>query len=235
MRKLNYYFITLFKIFFRPKQVFFTTTALFLLLFISRAQAAVSCTGDGDCTPSVQYCEAGSCKNYCGPNNQRCSADKPLCYLGSCVVCTTDGECDPGMMCSSQNECVPIQRCSSTSDCSFSSTRICSQEGLCVNPPSPCTLDTHCQKGDVCNKTKGLCETPAKSCTADADCGKNQFCETPQNVCRIKYQERYVGGCAVTQYDGTNSLLRNFLALFLGILLVSVLYKVLRIRNRKSL
>jgi len=111
-------------------------------------------------------------------SNKDCNGELPVCYAGSCVECTGNGDCEsnPSMVdahklaCKkSDNVCV---ECTGNGDCenafALENKLICFQnENLCVE----CTRASQCSNVNLpeCDIDKKICV----ECTSDGDCIKD--------------------------------------------------------------
>jgi len=122
----------------------------------------VTCLQDSDCMP-YEFCDLGQ-PVYgpdgtlaCCPPNARCTSDIPPCGSGVCRLqpgyCWTDGDCLPGQRCEGAIVCPPGAYCF-----------VADQPGKCVTDSYiPCTGDSSCPKGYVCDTTQCLSCCPNAS------------------------------------------------------------------------
>ena len=80
-----------------------------------------------------------------------------------------------GTSCACDGFCGMSPTCSSDADCGG---LFCSQ-GMCIElvTNAPCTKDSQCGKGQVCDKAAGLCADGGAACKSSADCGPDQACD----------------------------------------------------------
>jgi len=104
-----------------------------------------SCSGDGDCSRSLPFCNMGEQK---------------------CVECLSATECPAGHRCAAETHtCEPP--CSSPNDCAGIDRPVCSATGVCVQ----CDADPDCESMPLtphCNIRNGLCV----ACLVQKDCGQ---------------------------------------------------------------
>ncbi|MFO0559469.1 MAG: hypothetical protein U0269_15740 [Polyangiales bacterium] len=136
--------------------------------------------------------------------------------------CSTNSECDPGLVCDrALGECVPASRgCTMTSDCPAG--QYCDDRNTCV---PGCSTNTDCASlgaGLVCNNTTRRCEAGG-GCTTSAQCSMGQSCvggrcRNPDQVCQFNFQcgagqqcidGRCVAGCSMAVPCPTGQVCTN--------------------------
>lgn len=145
------------------------------------AHACVACLDDASCsTDGSRVCNltTHSCEDGVGgcSKDAQCSEDglrkcRKLPAPGTCVACTTDGDCFGGNKCLGNVCLVPNVGCATDAACSGSTPKCNPGTQTCV----ACLNNTHCGAGRLCTGFECvLVATP--ECTTSAQCPGAEIC-----------------------------------------------------------
>lgn len=129
-----------------------------------RSKIGTSCTAQSDCVPPhpgdpTGFCSDGyCCSSACAAECDTCAATPGTCTL--LAKGTAAAACVLGNVCDGQNAACPTT-CSADPECATG--YYCSVDHHCA---PPCTDNSQCPSGILCNKTSGRCETGG-SCQDD--------------------------------------------------------------------
>lgn len=139
---------------------------------ISPLTATLQCRSNSDCDDGNacngrESCLLGNCVAGLPPICGRgASCDRTFgCFIASPCNSAVDcpiGDCRSG-------SCVPTAPCNNNLDCAAGET--CSSSGKCVASFTPCTSDSNCRDGRLCDPRTGGCR-PACAVNKDCDDGK---------------------------------------------------------------
>jgi Cys-rich repeat protein len=114
-------------------------------------------------------CAACATNDHCGASCGACGGTTPICDPESdrCIGCNDndgdedDATCPPGTTCRTNGACL---ECTSNAECTDPVKPICN---LTTNQCGPCTMDSQCPTGEVCDLGSGACV----ACVTNAQCG----------------------------------------------------------------
>jgi hypothetical protein len=139
------------------------------------------CTGAPSCGGDYT-CQAGANE----PNGSVCGSEL-VCFDGTCREgCTTDAECDDGLVCNGAETCDPGTFTCQAGTPLANGTVCGSETDVCVNQicvPDSCTSNGQCSDGNVCTGTE-TCNFTSYQCEVGAAPGDGTQCgATALDVC----------------------------------------------------